>query len=285
MKPVFHSSTKKAIDDFIKSPSHALLITGPQGAGKGTAACYIGSQILGIDPEKLTDHPFVLWLRDLDKGVSIENIRTAQTFMQLKTPGKANIRRILIVEQGETMSLEAQNAFLKLLEEPPRDTLIIITSSSSELLLPTIESRVQNIKINSPNKAQLEKYFKDKYDDASIIKAYYTCEGHVGLMHALLNEETEHPLIDLIALSKQLLGSSTFDRLARIDELSKQKDVSLLLRALERVCHAALSQAIESNQSTAKRWAERLKAVLEAREYLSKNVQTKLLLTNLMLNL
>ena len=183
------------------------------------------------------------------------------------------------------MSIEAQNAFLKLLEEPPEDTLIIITAVSRESLLPTINSRVQLIKINPPNKNQVLEFYKTKNNSDEILKAYYTCEGYMGLLAALLNNESKNPLIEQIGYAKQILSSSSFERLSNVDKIVKSSDIQLFLQALERVCHAALIQSISSNKSSSKNWTVRLNAVIEAKDQLNKNVQSKLILTSLMLNL
>ncbi len=285
MKPLLHKQTAKHIEDFLSHPSHALLICGPVGSGKGTIATYIAAQALGIPAEKLVDNAYVRWLRDQQKGVAIEAIREAQTFMQLKVPGKQPIRRVLIVEQGETMSNEAQNAFLKLLEEPPADSLIIINATGLEQVLPTIRSRTQQLQILPPTLAQLEEYFASDYSRVAITKAYYISEGYMGLMNALLDQDADHPLVAQISVAKSLLGGSTFDRLKQVEEITKQKQVALLLHAMERVSHAALLQSSKGDAAMTKRWTSRLKVIVEARKALSMNAQPKLLLTNLMLNL
>lgn len=285
MKLLLHSSTERAVADFIESPSHAVLITGQAGAGKGSLAAYIAASLLKKDAARLEEYPYLLWMHDGEKGVSIEQVRAAQTFMQLKTPGAHGIRRILIVEQGDTMSIEAQNAFLKLLEEPPNDTVIIITASNTSGLLPTIHSRVQSIRVLPVSIEQGKKFYSSDFTPPAIQKAYFLSEGYMGLMTALLKQDTDHELVAQIAIAKEVLAATTYDRLARVDALSKQKNIGLLLLALERVCHASLTQAIQSNNSSVTRWTKRLKTIVQAESDLTHNPNGKLLLTNLMLNL
>ena len=57
-------------------------------------------------------------------------------------------RRVIIISEAHKMNEQAQNAFLKTLEEPHSDTLIILTSSNANALLPTIHSRVQEIRFD-----------------------------------------------------------------------------------------------------------------------------------------
>jgi len=285
VKLLLHSATERAVTDFIGAPSHALLISGQTGAGKGSLAAHIASSLLHIDTSKLQDYPYIHWLHDAEKGVSIEQIRAAQTFMQLKTPGDQAIRRVLIVEQGDTMSTEAQNAFLKLLEEPPADTLIILTASSPNGLLPTIHSRVQSIRVLPVSLEQSKEYYASDFTPPAIQKAYFLSEGYMGLLTALLKEDTDHELVAQIAIAKDVLAANTFDRLALVDTLSKQKNVRLLLLALERVSHASLAQAIRADSPAVSRWTGRLKTIVQAERDMTHNPSSKLLLTNLMLNL
>ena len=101
-------------------------------------------------------------------------IRDLQHYLQLKTIGDRPVRRIAIVEHGERLRTEAQNAFLKLLEEPPQDTVIITTTTTPQALLPTILSRVQVIPVNTPDMDSVKEYF---------IKAGDTRPPSIGFMH------------------------------------------------------------------------------------------------------
>lgn len=70
----------------------------------------------------------------------IESIREIIHYLTLQTANK-NENRGVLIENAHLMTEAAQNAFLKTLEEPPRDTIIILTAPREDLLLPTIISR------------------------------------------------------------------------------------------------------------------------------------------------
>ncbi len=74
-----------------------------------------------------------------DKAIGIEEVRTMQKGLILK-PFKSQIKAVLI-QNAESLTMQAQNAMLKTLEEPPNHTLIILSTTSKELLLSTICSR------------------------------------------------------------------------------------------------------------------------------------------------
>jgi DNA polymerase-3 subunit delta' len=287
MEPVLHKLSKQHINDFIGEPAHAVLILGPVGSGTGTVASYITSVLLSKDQEKLAYYPYFTHIHP-DKSISIEIIRNLQEFTRLKTPGTETIRRVIILENANTMTIEAQNAFLKLLEEPPADTIIIMTSESLQGLLPTVVSRTQRIQLHAPATDQLTRFFSDQgHKQAEIKKMLYISDGQIGLMSALLNSEEDHPLINGIDVAKQWLGQTLYERLRNIDHFTKQKELlSDTLDGLQRICMAGFRQALETEKSSdALRWQKTLKKVLAAKEAFERNAQPKLLLTNLLLNI
>jgi len=92
--------------------------------------------------------PDILHIRP-DPGIGIDNIRDITRFLTRKPLNlPANI---VVVHQAETLSLPAQNAFLKTLEDPPGNSQIYLITSQPDSLLPTILSRVRII--NSPHKS------------------------------------------------------------------------------------------------------------------------------------
>lgn len=118
---------------------HALLLSGAVGIGLGTIADELVSEsdrtVLRILPEKNDEI-------DIEKGtITIERIRWLYDATRTVSP----TGRTIIIDYAERMAVPAQNAFLKLLEEPGADTRFILLSHSPETLLPTILSRVQHV--------------------------------------------------------------------------------------------------------------------------------------------
>jgi hypothetical protein len=106
-------------------------------------------------------------------------------------------------------------------------------------------------------------------------------------LHAILADDTSHPLVAQVQEAKELYGRTAFERLAAVEGLSKQKDqVAGLLMAFKRITKAALQQAIvKGQQDAADKWRDRLEAIHEAEKSMLRNANTKLLLTNLFLHL
>ena len=138
---------------------HAYLFSGPKESHKEDFAkeftAFINKGIGGSDlPIEKEQFPDLLVVKSQNSDSSIKNekdmmeidvaqIREVNNFLSLKSYYGGF--KTVIIENAERMNTEAQNSFLKTLEEPKGSTLIILISSKPELLLPTIFSRCQTI--------------------------------------------------------------------------------------------------------------------------------------------
>src|SRR5262249_51840015 len=139
---VLSQATQRAVDSFVEKPSHAVLITAPAGAGKRSLALELAARLLQV--EKLDNQPYFkhVTLTNM-KSISVEAVRDVIKFLSLKTTGKSAINRMVIIENAQLMTPQAQNALLKTIEEPPAGTVLILTAPGELGILPTIRSRVQ----------------------------------------------------------------------------------------------------------------------------------------------
>jgi replication-associated recombination protein RarA len=131
----------------------SLLLSGPRGIGLlTTSQWFAGRKIAGlVRPRDIKENT------DSENGtISVEAIR--QLYEQ--TRAQYTSRQIIIIDDADRMSRGAQNAFLKLLEEPGSQIYFILTSHSPQNLLPTIRSRTQHIVLQpltqSDSKALIE---------------------------------------------------------------------------------------------------------------------------------
>lgn len=283
-----HEVTQRHLNQLVATPAHAVLFFAPAGSGKGTLATVLAARLLQVDVLSLPHHAFFTRILPENNTLSIEVVRGLISTMSLKTIGSGKIRRIAIIEQAQTLSVEAQNSLLKLLEEPPTDTVILMTTSDDSTLLPTLYSRVQRVAVQSAKQSEVQSYFSQKgFNKEAIERAYLLSGGRIGLMSAVLTEGQGHPLVQAIEEAKRLLGLTSFERMCEIDSLSKRKeDLPALFDAFMLIAHAGLSQAAQKQQLRIMRqWHKTLRHVLAATQALATNAQPKLLLTNLFLNL
>ncbi|MEP2783022.1 MAG: DNA polymerase III subunit delta' [Pseudoruegeria sp.] len=162
---------------------HAWLITGPQGVGKSTLAWRIARfllatppvtgggmfddlptavQNLDIDPDHPVAHrlaarsePGLFSLKrpvnektgQLRQEITVDEVRKMRNFFALSATDGG--RRVVIVDSADELNVNAANALLKQLEEPPENAILLLISHQPSRLLPTIRSRCRELRCNS----------------------------------------------------------------------------------------------------------------------------------------
>lgn len=152
----------------ILSPSYVFI--GPRGTGKEFISLNFAKVINCLDPVDSDccdrcssclkiqnyNHPDIHWIRKDESGsIKIETVRNLQKNIYLK-PWEAK-RKIFIICEAENLTAEAQNSLLKTLEEPPKENILILTTSKPNLVFLTIISRCKRIIFSSLNTDSLKK--------------------------------------------------------------------------------------------------------------------------------
>lgn len=278
------TKTRALIDDVITNGAHGLLLIGERGAGKSYLSKIFAAQSLALPISEIEPHVHVISTGG--KAISIEAIRQLQQFLYLKTVGTGKIRRIVIIEDSELLTTEAQNALLKVLEEPPADTVLLLTTSQPALLKSTILSRVQRIHVQPASLQENVAYFENKgFRATDISRAFMLANGQPGLIHALLSGN-DHPLAAQIDQAKQLFTMNRYERLLAVENLSKSREeVQEFLYACKRIASSAVYSSAEKGTDQTATWQRRKKRIVEAEARMAYTPNTKLLLTDLFLNL
>jgi len=96
------------------------------------------------------DHPDLFWIErgEADTRVRIGQIRALQRALRLRAEGEG--RRAAVIADAEWLNVEAQNALLRVLEEPPPNTTLVLVASSPASLLATVRSRCQRVVFPAP---------------------------------------------------------------------------------------------------------------------------------------
>ena len=121
--------------------NHAYMFEGIEGIGKETFA-YDLAKIL-LETPHLENAPDCIRVKPEGNSIKIAQIRNLQSDIVIKPHKKY---KIYIIDKAGKMTLEAQNALLKTLEEPPEYAIIILVTNNKEGLLPTIRSRCEIVK-------------------------------------------------------------------------------------------------------------------------------------------
>ena len=276
-------TTAKQLDAYASQPSpHSVIITGMNGSGKTEIVMSLAAKLLNIKPDKLTTYPFFMMIEpETNKSLKIDAIRSVDHFLARKVPGRATgINRVLFIKNADHMSVPAQNALLKNLEEPPENTVMILSASDYSGLLPTIRSRSVRINVLKPARSELKGYLTEKgYDTQLIDRAISISGGLTKLTFNLLDNESSS--VNLAAnTARELLTQDRYHRLLRLNELAKDKvNLASILTVLKRMSAIALEKASGAQFD---QWTHILEVTNQTETYLKHNSNTKLALLNLL---
>jgi len=146
--------------------AHAYLISGPPGSGKQRLAAELASLVNGTPSSDVFSARardiFVAQPESKSRRIVIEQIRDLEHALQMRASNGR--RKVAIVSDADRLQPQAANAFLKTLEEPPKDSLLLLLSALPEALPETILSRCIAIPLapegHPKNKAEEKKLVK-----------------------------------------------------------------------------------------------------------------------------
>lgn len=225
---LIHPATRKLLDAYLKKPAHALCITGEIGAGTNSVASMLADEL--ADNAQLVTHIAP------EKGlIPIDRIR--QLYEQTRSIQQT--RRCIVIDDADAMSHDAQNALLKLLEEPVENVHFVLTTHTETQLLPTIKSRAQIIPLLPITEAQ-SKELLDNYslDQTARAQALFLASGHPAELVRLASDPENLAKNSVIVTdARSFLQADDYTRLVII---KKYTDRNLALEFLA-MCAKLLS--------------------------------------------
>ncbi len=213
---------------------NAYLFAGPAGVGKATTANILAKLINCEGPRQdinpcdvcascrkieHNNHMDVSTLEPDNSTFKIKQIR--ELHRALRFPPQEGEMRVLTLDGVEYLNVEAANAFLKILEEPPPGNLFVLVSSNPSMLLPTILSRCQRVPFAPINRDTLQELLVERhgFDQVRAELASGLSEGSVARALALdsnmTNEERRFFLQGLWGLHRQPKGTTLALELAQ----------------------------------------------------------------------
>jgi DNA polymerase III subunit delta' len=275
---------------------HALLLSGPRGIGKATLAFRLARFVLsgggqpvsldmfgapaaeaglGVSPESgvfhrvaAAGHADLLTVeravdprrKRLRGEIVVGDVREIGAFLHL-TPAEGGWR-VVIVDGADTMNRNAANALLKILEEPPRRTVLLLVAHSPGRLLPTIRSRCRQMKLAAlPPAAVLELLGRYAPETAAEEAAAIAdlAEGSIGRALELAESGGVAVYKTIVAMLSRRGGIDPLelhgfaDRLARADAEDSYRAVEELLR--QHLGRRSIAAARAGDRRDAARWA------------------------------
>ncbi|UTX51719.1 AAA family ATPase [Candidatus Saccharibacteria bacterium TM7i] len=233
--PLLHEKTERTLTQLWQSNAHGLLLTGQEGVGLATIAKYYAEQ----------SDAMTLWLRpekddaiDYEKGsIAIAAIRDLYELIKTKNGKK---QRVIIIDAAERMAEPAQNAFLKLLEEPPEGVRFVLLTHTPETILPTIRSRTQLVEVLPITRQQSEAHLDTlKVMDATKrTQLLFIADGlPAELARLSADEDTFAARAAIVRDARTLISGTPYERLkiAQSYKDSRQKALQLIDDALKQL--------------------------------------------------
>lgn len=243
---VGNAPVKKRLEKMLNSGHvpHLLLFSGPDGVGKRLFAvtlarewlCQISQKALFQKAAENIFHPDLQILRPEGKTgmLSIQSVR--QVIETLYHSPYEAAGRAVVFDDAERMLPSSANALLKVLEEPPHNTLIILVSSRQERLLGTIRSRAQLMRFQPCTEEELLVFLVQKYNKTAEEALLLAQHAHGSIGKAIdqkKNDELEEALFMLLmelknknfsALSAACLGIQKMVEARRKDKEAALKE-------------------------------------------------------------
>jgi len=245
-----------------------IVLTGPEGIGLKTTASAIA----------LTHTNEVIFIEPDQKGtIGIDTIRELYTLG--RTKGKLTA---FIIDDADAMGIEAQNALLKLLEEPIESLRFILTTHVQDRLLPTIRSRVAEYVLTPISDAQTADLLKElRVTDPTARAQLAFIAG--GLPAALTRYTSDMKAFaarsDVVRDAREFLQGSKETRLLVAARYKDRQQAVNLTRDILKLLHRAVSASPKAGS------ADALDAALDCEAALLENASVRLTLTKLALAL
>src|SRR5438309_1341749 len=293
-----------------KRLGHAYLISGPAGSGKrevaAELACTVNGTAAGDVFSSKAREIFVAEPESKSRRILIQQIRELEHGLQMR--GAEGRRKVAIIAEADRLQPQAANAFLKTLEEPPANSLLLLLSALPEALPDTIVSRCISIplaangeEIEMPERSELVELLRDSAREKKwgVQQAYLIGQGMQSLLgkvreeiktqtgEALKNEEARYRnstdgawLEDREEYYKALTESLYIQRRATLVEVLFEW-WSDILRARAKVARRDLPPAKKETAALAERFSapevlRRIQRLEELRDNLNRNIQEAL---------
>lgn len=227
----------KAIEN--EKVSHAYIINGEKGMGKKTLAKTFAMTLLceekGRQPclkchsciQALTDNnPDIIYVKHEKANlISVDEIRS-QFVNDVDLKPYSYERKVYIIEDAQLMNVQAQNAMLKTIEEPPAYTVALLLTTNVDSMLQTVLSRCITLNMQPLKKEAVKKYLmeKDNVTDYQAEIAVSFAGGNLGKAKSLVSSaEFSEMLEEVIQVLKYIKDMQAYEMVAAVKRAADYK--------------------------------------------------------------
>lgn len=216
-----NEQNKNILENIVKSGNvaHSYMFTGKSGIGKLLFAKEFAQKILNSN-HSLENNPDFTIIQSDENKIKINQIREI-TKKVIEKPILSD-KKVFIINNGELMTKEAQNALLKTLEEPPHYITIILITIDKNLFLPTIKSRCIEIAFNKLKNNEIIKIIKEKYNQELESTVIRMADGSIEKALMLKDNNCNYSEIEKIFLNLNTIN--IIDAMNYKEKIFKEKE-------------------------------------------------------------
>ena len=189
-------------------------------------------------------------------------------------------KKIFYLKNFDSSTESAENKILKILEEPPKSVMFLITTTNMSKILPTILSRCNIINLSPINFDFAKSYFP-KYNEQELKKAYEFAEGYLGKMRLYLENKK---FSDANLLAENIVNNlkSSKEIILYSSQMSKSKDFFLMvIELLQKIFAKQFNKQILNNMCI----VEIINLLNNAKNEVEKNVAVPIVADNLLMKI
>ncbi len=201
--------------------SHAYIVEGLAGVGKKTFALEMARAILcgrsnapcgvcsACVKTAADSHPDLHLYSCEGTSFKIDKVREIKKLVNLR-PNDGN-RAVFILDGAHNMTTAAQNALLKVFEEPPEGTVFFLLTEKKESLLPTVRSRARHIRLSTASEQEIKHLLEERFPNKKaeeIAEAVRVSEGSAGKAIGVLNKEGKSERDAAVKLCATVFGNA-----------------------------------------------------------------------------
>jgi DNA polymerase-3 subunit delta' len=165
--------------------------------------------------------------------IKVNSIRQIRRDSSLTSAEKG--KKVFLISNADQMNMEAANSLLKTLEEPPPNTVLVLTTSQKEQLLPTIISRCQTVQCGQLSEEEIASALRDR-DGADLSQASLAAklaQGSYAKARGLLSVDILQARQSVVTFVKYALSAQRAPLLNAVEEISKTMDRDAAIRWLK----------------------------------------------------